>query len=101
MPEVQEHIRAAHSRLAEKAYLSVRWYYRTKKYNAAMIYCDRIDESFPDNEFWAKAVYYKGLILMERGERDEAARQFSRVLAYPEDISVKEDARDRLEDMRE
>jgi outer membrane protein assembly factor BamD len=101
VPQVQEHIKVAHERLAEKAFLNVRWYYRIKKYNAALIYCDKIIESYPDNKFWAQAVYYKGLILMGRGKRDEAAQQFALVLAYPDDVPVKKDARDRLEDMRE
>jgi outer membrane protein assembly factor BamD len=101
VPEVREYVSRIHERLAHKAYLSLHWYYRTKKYDAALIYCDKIIEKYPDNEYWVRAVYHKGLILQEKGQRDEAARHFAQVLDYPEELGVKDDARRRLEDMRQ
>lgn len=98
--EARDYIRRINERLAEKAFISVRWYYRTKKPDAALIYCDKILDNYRDNVFWARASYYKGLILMERGERDEAARYFSQVLGYDGEADVKEGARKRLEDLR-
>jgi outer membrane protein assembly factor BamD len=101
VPEARAHVTTIHQRLAEKAFLSVHWYYRTRKYNAALIYCDKIIDNYADNEYWARAAYYKGLILLQKGNRDEAARQFSQVLTYPEEVAVKQDARARLEAMRQ
>lgn len=101
VPEARKYVTLVHERLAEKAFISVRWYYRARKYNAALIYCNKIIDNYTDNEYWARAVYYKGLILLQKGEHDEAARQFSQVLSYPEEVAVKQDARARLEDMRQ
>lgn len=100
VPEAKEYVARIKQRLAHKAFLSVHWYYRTKKYTAALIYCDKIIENYPDNPYWARAVYYKGMILMQRGDEDDAAKYFSQVLDYPEEVAVKQDARKRLEGMR-
>jgi len=101
VPQARDYVVKIHARLAEKAFLSVKWYYRTKKYTAALIYCDKIIDNYTDNEFYARALYYKGLILLQRGKRDEAAEQFSQVLSYPDEVAVKQDARARLESMRQ
>jgi outer membrane protein assembly factor BamD len=100
-PEVRRYIGLVHERLAHKAYLNARWYYRTNKYGAALIYFDKVIDNYPGNQYWARSVYHKGLIFMKRGERDDAARYFSQVLDYPGDVSVKSDARDRLAELRE
>lgn len=100
-PEVRRYVALVHERLAHKAYLNARWYLRNKRYTAAMIYLDKVIDNYPGNEYYARALYDKGQILMQRGERDEAARYFSRVLSYEGDVSVKGDARDRLEELRE
>jgi outer membrane assembly lipoprotein YfiO len=100
VPEAREYVKKIQARLAEKAFISVRWYYRTKKYDAVIIYCDKIIDNYPDNEYWARAHYYKGLALLQKGQREEAAGEFSQVLGYPEEVAVKQQARERLASMR-
>jgi len=89
-----------HAKLAEKAFHTGYFYYRRNKPQAALIYFDRIIANHPNNEYWARAVYYKALILESRGDIEEAIRHFSQVLSYPDELAIKGDARDHLKVLR-
>jgi outer membrane protein assembly factor BamD len=94
------YIEQIHKKLAEKAFDTGYFYYRRKKPQAALIYFDRIIADHPNNEFWARALYYKALILEENGQTEEAIRYFSRVLSYPHELAIKVEARDHLKALR-
>jgi len=100
VPEAREYVRKVHRRLAEKAMIALRWYYKRGRFKAAMIYCDKIIDSYPDNEFYVEALYLKGTILLAFGEVEEAAQLFSAVLAWPEDLRVKAHAEEKLQEAR-
>ena len=76
----------------------MRWYYKRKRYRSALIYAEKVIDSYPENQFWAEALYYKGLIKMKMGEKDEALRCFSQVIAYPEDLNLKSWAQTAIEE---
>jgi outer membrane assembly lipoprotein YfiO len=99
--EAREYVKRLHTKLAEKELNNAKYYYKRKRMQAALIYLNKIVDNYPDNPFWARALYYKGIILQKNGEKDEALRCLAQVLAYPEELDVKEDARARLEEMRE
>lgn len=101
LPEATEYIRRSHAFLAEKSMISARWYFKRKRYRSALIYCDKVIDKYPENEFWAEALYYKGLIKLRMGEKDEAIRYFMQVIDYPEDLGVKHWARTMIEEARE
>jgi outer membrane protein assembly factor BamD len=101
IPEAQEHIREIHAKLAEKGYKNALFYYRNKRWRSALIYFDKVIDNYPDNKFWARSCFYKGLILVKRDETDEAVRMFSKVMAYPEDVDVKPGAQRELRRLRE
>lgn len=100
IPEAQEYIRRCHAKLAAKMMLTVRLYFRSDAYRAVIIYCDKIIDHYPDNEHWAEALYFKGLVKLLWGEKDEAARYFAQVIAYPDDLSIKLDAQSKLKEAR-
>ena len=97
---MREYVRKIHSKLAEKEFHNGRYYFRRGKNRAALIYFDKIIDKHPDNPYWVRANYYKALILDARGEHDEAARYLARVVAWPGDVDVKADAKERLETLR-
>jgi outer membrane protein assembly factor BamD len=101
VPEVNEYIRRLHVKLAEKGFKNGYYYFRRKKLTAAMIYFDKVIEEYPDNAFWAQSVYFKALILEDRGDFDEAIRHYAMVLAYPDELEFKREARARLNELRE
>jgi len=101
VPEAKRYVQMCNARLAEKDLSTARFYFRHKKDRAASIYCDKIIEKFPDNEAWAEAHYIKGCILLTRGEKDEAARHFSLIMSYPEDLRLKDLAQAKLKETRE
>ena len=100
VPEAQKHIAMVHEKLAEKAFSTARFYDKNKRLSSALIYYDKIIDEYPNNEYWAMACYFKGMILLRRGESDEAIQMFSRVLNYPDDVGVKRDARREMERLR-
>ena len=100
VPDAQEHIRLIHKKLAEKAFANARFYDKNKRYRSAIIYYDKIIDKYPNNRYWPLALYFKGVILLRRGENDEAIRLFSKVLNYPEEVGVKRDAKREMERLR-
>jgi outer membrane protein assembly factor BamD len=101
VPEVNEKIKLIHEKLAKKAFDNGYHYFRREKLKAAIIYFDKVIDNYPNNEYWARSVYFKARALEERGETEEAIRHYAIVLSYPEDLSYKGDARRRLERLRE
>jgi outer membrane protein assembly factor BamD len=100
IPEVENYIKLIQEKLAKKTFETGHFYFRRKKWTAALIYFDKVVEDYPNNEYWARSAYFRGLILEDRGDVDGAVRSFSLVLTYPEDVSYKSDARSHLNDLR-
>jgi len=100
IPEVEKYVAIIHEKLAKKSFETGYFYFRRKKWTAALIYFDKVIEDYPDNEYWARSAYFKGVILEDRGDVDGAVRSYSLVLTYPENVSYKADARHRLDDLR-
>ena len=101
VPEARGYVREINARLAEKALTAARWYYRRHEARAALVYCDKVIDNYPENPSWVQAVYLKGLILLDRGQNEEAIAQFTRVLEYPGDMSLKHDAEVQIKRARE
>lgn len=99
-PEAREYVRRIHTRLAEKAFTAARWYYRRHEPAAAIIYCDKIIENYPDNPYWVEALYLKGIALSDRARYEEAVVQFKRILEYPGDHRLKHDAEKRIRELQ-
>lgn len=99
--EARKYVKLLHAKLAEKEFYNGHHYFKRKKMRAALIYFDKIIENYKDNEYWARAVYYKGVILQERGETEEAKRLLALCLAFEGELDEKEDARARLELLRQ
>jgi outer membrane protein assembly factor BamD len=100
VPDARAYVRQINARLAEKSLISARYYYRRKEPKAALVYCDKVIENYPDNTYWAEAVYLKGIILIDRGQNEEAIAQFTRLLEYP-DERLKRDAAEQIKRARE
>ena len=100
VPDARAYVRQINARLAEKSLTSARWYYRRREPLAALVYCDKVIDNYPDNTYWAEAVYLKGLILIDRGQNEEAIAQFTRLLEYPDD-KLKRDAAEQIKRARE
>ena len=99
-PDARAYVRQINARLAEKALIAARWYYRRREPKSALVYCDKVIENYPDNHFWAEAVYLKGVILVDRGQNEEAIAQFTRLLEFP-DEKLKRNAAEQIKRARE
>jgi outer membrane protein assembly factor BamD len=94
--KAHEYINELHKKLAEKDFKNGYYYYKRKRYDSALIYFNKVIEKYPGNEFWLRTLYYKGNILLARGETDEAKECFSLIARYPGDSEIKRDAENML-----
>jgi outer membrane protein assembly factor BamD len=99
-PEARAYVREIHTKLAKKTLTSARWYYRQGEPAAAMIYCDKIIREYPDNPHWVDALILKGQLLLDRGENEEAIKQYTQVLALPGDLPQKRTAEAKIREAR-
>ena len=100
VPEAEKYIRLVREKLARKDTENATYYFDRKRYVSALVYLDKVIANYPDNPYWVNAKYLKAQILFIRGEReDEAVELLREVLAYPEDLRVKGDAKALLEKM--
>jgi outer membrane protein assembly factor BamD len=100
VPAAKEFVRQINERLALKSLESAQWYYRRREPKAAMVYCDRVIDNYPDNKYWEQAMYLKGLILIDRAQNDQAIEQFTKLIAATKDDAMKHDAEDQIKRAR-
>jgi outer membrane protein assembly factor BamD len=99
-PAAKEYVRQINERLALKSLESARWYYRRREPKAALVYCDKVIDNYPDNQYWEQAMYLKGVILIDRAENDKAIEQFTKLIAATKDDSMKRDAEAQIKRAR-
>ena len=66
---------------------------------AAMIYYEKIINHYPDTVWTGKSHYYRGVIHEERGEREEAVREYGAAVAARFEFDEKKNAAARLDDL--
>ncbi len=102
IPEAQTYIVEIHEKLARKDLDNAKFYMKGKRYLSAIIYLDKIINSYPDNVFWVEAKYLKAKALYIRGERlDEALVLLNEVIDYPESLRVQGDAKRLIKQVRD
>jgi outer membrane protein assembly factor BamD len=97
--EAEKVLAAIHDRLGRKEYLSARLYHSKKRFDAALIYYDKIIANYPNTVWTGKSHYYRGVILEERGEHAGAVRDFGEAVASPFEFDEKRDAAARLDQL--
>lgn len=100
IPEAERTIGEIREKLAEKTYMNAEYYFDRKLYISALIYIDRIIESYPGNPYWHRAKLLKAKTLDARGERlEEAVTLLREVIAEAEDPRIKREAQSLLDRM--
>ena len=89
-----------HERLGKKDFLNAKLYYSIGRHEAALIYFDKIIASFPSTVWAQRSHFYRGMIMKERGERDEAIRSFEIALGGPNDLPERQEATEALESLQ-
>jgi outer membrane protein assembly factor BamD len=100
VPAAKEYVRQINERLAFKSLESARWYYRRKEPKAAMVYCDKVIDNYPDNKYWEQAMYLKGVILIDRAQNEQAIEQLTKLIAATKDDVLKHDAEGQIKRAR-
>ncbi len=99
-PAAKEFVRQINERLALKSLESARGYYRRKEPKAALVYCDKVINNYPDNKYWEEAMFLKGIILIDRAQDQEAIEQFTRLIEATKNPAMKRDAEAQIKKVR-
>jgi outer membrane protein assembly factor BamD len=92
--EVEQAIREARSRLAEKEYANGQLYFKMGDYKSARIYFDLVISDYGDTSWAEAARLAKGLAFEREGSLDDARRLYEQMVADgPEGSSGQEAAR--------
>ncbi len=97
--EAEKVLAAIHDRLGRKEYLSARLYHSKKRFDAALIYYDKVIANYANTVWTGKSHYYRGVILEGRGEHQGAVRDFGEAVASPFEFDEKRDAAARLDQL--
>ncbi|MFH1755690.1 MAG: outer membrane protein assembly factor BamD [Candidatus Latescibacterota bacterium] len=100
MEEANGYIFKIHEKLAEKDLKNARFYLRRKVNRSAKIYLDKVISDYPGNDFWATAMYYRGMLFVEDGDTASAAGMFEKVVNYPKELDITGEAKVELERLR-
>ena len=98
--EAEELRKQIDDHLGEKDFLNAKLYYSMRRYEAALIYFDKVISSFPSTVWAQRSQYYRGMIMKERGNLEEAIASFEIALRDPEKLPEREEAAEALESLR-
>ena len=98
--EAEELRLAIHERLGKKDFLNAKLYYSMGRHEAALIYFDKVISSFPSTVWARRSHFYRGMIMKERGEREEAIRSLETLLGSPNDLPERDEAAAALESLQ-
>jgi len=89
-----------HRRLGKKDFLNAKLYYSMGRREAALIYFEKVIALFPSTVWAQRSHFYRGMIMKERGEREEAIKSFEVALGGPNDLPEKKEAAAALESLQ-
>jgi tetratricopeptide (TPR) repeat protein len=92
--------REIHDRLGKKHFINAKLYFSMKRYDAALIYFDKVIASFPETDWAIRSHYYKGLIIKDSGDRTGAVRELEIALQSELRFPERRQAEDTLRSLR-
>lgn len=98
--QAHQYIARIHETLAKKDLKNAKFYLRHKRNKSARIYLDKILKLFPNNDYWAEAMYLEGQLLLQDQDMDGARAMFEAVADYPKEFDFTAAARVELEKMK-
>ncbi len=89
-----------HDQLGKKDFLNAKLYYSMHRDEAALIYFDKVIASYPSTMWAQRSHYYRGMIMKNRGDREEAVKSFEIALREPARLPEREEAIRALESLQ-
>jgi outer membrane protein assembly factor BamD len=90
-----------HERLGKKDFLNAKLYYSMRENDAALIYFEKVISAFPATVWAQRSHYYRGMIMKNRGEMEEAVREFEIASQIPERLPERREAENELRSLQE
>ncbi len=85
--------------LGEKDFKNARLYFSGKNYNAALLYFDKVVNSYPSTLWAVRCLYYRGRIAEEKGDIPLAVKEYGAAVSSSHEFDEKEEAGARLKDL--
>lgn len=98
--EAEKLLLEIHRRLGKKDFLNAKLYYSMGQHDAALIYFDKVIASFPSTVWAQRSHFYRGMIMRDRGYREEAIKSFEIALREPDKLPEREEAASALESLQ-
>ncbi len=98
--EVNRYISLIHEKLAKKDLKNAAFYLRHNYKDSATIYLDKIIEDYQGNDYWAEAMFLKGKLCLEKGDKVVAKKLFEGVVNYPKELEFTREAKAELERLK-
>jgi len=89
-----------HDQLGKKDFLNAKLYYSMGREEAAIIYFDKVIASFPSTVWVQRSHFYRGMIMKNRGNKEEAIKSFEIALREPDTLPEREKAAAALESLQ-
>ena len=89
-----------HDQLGKKDFLNAKLYYSKGRDEAALIYFDKVITSYPSTVWAQRSHYYRGMIMKNRGDTEEAIKSFGIALQKPDTLPEREEAAAALESLQ-
>jgi len=94
--EARSLLRDIDDRLGKKEYMGAELYYRKKRFQAALIYFDKVIDLYPETVWAARSHYFRGRIRELKGDAAGAAADFREAIASGGAFKERSDAERRL-----
>ena len=101
LPDAMAALAEVNLKLAKKDFDTMKFYFRGKQYRATMRYVDVIIDGYPQNEYWYRAHFYRGMILRARGDNEGAMRAFNTLVSAEERYKETKDAQRFLKELQQ
>lgn len=98
--EAEEFRQRIHEQLGKKDFLNAKLYYSMGRHGAALIYFDKVIASFPSTVWAQRSHYYRGMIMKDRGDSEEAIISLETALREPDSLPEREEAIKALESLQ-
>ncbi|MBU8921562.1 MAG: outer membrane protein assembly factor BamD [Bacteroidales bacterium] len=97
--EAEETRKNIYDILGEKDFKNAQLYFSGKNYNAALLYFDKVVNSYSSTVWAVRSRYYRGRIAEENGDVSLALKEYGEVVSSTHEFDEKEEAGARIRDL--
>jgi len=101
LAEAQKYLQACRDKLAEKAFLNARVYFRLKNYKSSRIYLDELLAGYPDSEWAGQAQFLLAESYRLESQGEKALNEYQKVLDNYTDVKLAQESHKRIQEIKQ